>query len=360
MERYFSIPMFKNELKKLRLFSPIVFLVLFFIFNNQGMLSLIASGSVLDRNLAVKEYFSLSIYETIFLGLLYFIVSSILMIDKRAKLQDKRYEGDNRVIYFVTKGASIFTGIYLGFISCFFIKFLLYLINANKFINVAGVGFSDIFKFLAFHMVFIFFMVSMAMALNGFFGNIFSVTVMPLMTIYSFLLFFGTGYYLINQKYIRTRSFIASVESNTVYKLYKVITEDYRLSFDNSSMQIGITLLLLFLGIIFMIIAFLAFKYLKVSRLGNYFVYIGAEIITVGFMIIAGSLFLSIGTAMIVLLSNKGMEMDAAWELAYKLMFVYIFGTVFIRVLYAFIKYRLWEDFTSDSHSRKKEEVSHN
>ncbi|MGM9972710.1 MAG: hypothetical protein ACI33K_01525 [Clostridiaceae bacterium] len=360
MERYFSIPMFKSELKKLRFFSPILFLVLFFIFNNHGMFSLIGDGVVLDRSIAVKEYFSLSILGIIILGLVYLIASSILMMDKREKLQDKKYRGNNRIIYFVTKAASIFTGIYLSFISCFFIKFLLYLINANKFINEASVGFSDIIKFFAFHMVFIFFMVAISMTFNGFFGNIFSVVMMPIFTIYSFLLFFGTGYYLINEEYIKTRNFIQAVEGKTIYRLYKLIIEDYRLSFDNSSIQIGVTLLLFFLAIIFMGIALVAFKHLKVERLSNYFVYIGAEIVTVGAMIIAASLFLSLGTAMAYLLANKGMEMDTAWELAYRLMFIYIFAAVFIRLLYVVIKYKLWRRFGNASESEKEKELSGN
>ncbi|WP_426350805.1 hypothetical protein ACPWSR_06080 [Alloiococcus sp. CFN-8] len=360
MESYFSIPMFKSELKKLRFFSPILFLVLFFIFNNQGMLSLIGSGAALDRGLAIKEYFSLSILEIVILGLVYLIAASILMMDKRAKLQDKKYQGGNRIIYFVTKGASIFTGIYLSFIACFFVKFLLYLMNSSKFINEASIGFTEIIKFFAFHMVFIFFMAAVSMAFNGFFGNIFSVVMMPIFTVYSFLLFFGTGYYLINEEYIKTRNFIAAVEGRTVYKLYKLITEDYRLSFDNSSMQVGITLLLFFLAIIFIGIALVVFKHLKVERLSNYFVYIGAEIVTVGAMVIAASLFLSLGTAMGYLLANKGMEMETAWELAYRLMFIYIFVAAFIRLLYVVIKYKPWRRLSKDIDKKREKEVSHN
>ena len=75
---------------------------------------------------------------------------------------------------------------------------------------------------------------------------------------------------------------------------------------------------------------------------------------------LAASLFLSLGTAMAYLLANKGMEMNTAWELAYRLMFIYIFAAVFIRLLYVVIKYKLWRRFGNASESEEEKEVSGN
>ena len=256
------------------------------------------------------------------------------------------------IIYFVTKGASLLTAIGTSFMAAFFTKLVLYLMNLKLFYEECNIGPSYLVKFFAFHIVLILLIVALAMLLNSFFGNIFSVIVMPILTIYSFLLFFGTGYYLVSETYVRSRNFLAWVESLTVNKLYEVIINDYRLILQNSGFQYGVTLYMIIFVLLFITMGFFSYKYMNVHRVNNYFMYYGVELVSLGSVIIAGCYFLSLGTAVIILHANEELEMIKAWDMAYNLMMIYISIIAFIRILYIILKNRPWEIFIN----KKKEE----
>lgn len=345
MREYFSKSMFKQEFKKIKWFSPILFLILLVVFNNNQMFSVATKGAKVgfSQSYAIKNYISLSWINMILLALVYTLSCTILMSNKAKYLQSEEFQGGKRITYFITEGTFLLTALGISFGGNYLLKIIAYISNRRVFYDMAKVDFSYFIKFLMFHLIFIILMVSINLFLHSILGKPFSVVIMPILFIYSYLLIFGTGYFLLSERHTKTREFIKWVDNSTVYKLYEMINTDYRLALQNNNLQASVMIFMLISAFIILVLGVISYRYMKTERLNRYFMYSGVEIVVMSFIFTACALYLGLLTSVIRLVSNDKLDMMKAWDQAYKLMLIYIAIAAIIRIGYAIIRKKPWE-----------------
>lgn len=345
MREYFSKSMFKQEFKKIKWFSPILFLILLLVFNNNEMLTVAKKGVNVgfSASYAIKNYISLSWINMILLALVYTLSCTILMSNKAKYLQSEEFQGSKRISYFITEGIFLLTALGISFMGNYLLKILAYISNRKIFYGMANIDFSYFLKFLMFHLIFIILMVSINLFLHSILGKPYSVVIMPMLVIYSYLLFFGTGYFLLSENHTKAREFIKWVDNSTIYKLYGMINTDYRLALQNNNLQFSVMTFMLIAAVITLGLGVISYRYMKPERLNRYFMYSGVEIVVMGFIFTACALYLGILTSVIMLVRNDKLDMMGAWDYSYKLMFIYIAIAATVRIVYAIIRKRPWE-----------------
>lgn len=345
MKNYFSIAMFKEEFKKVKWFSPLLFLVLFIIFNNGEMLSTIklSDSSGFSASYGIKNFISLSWVQSLKLIFIYIIGCTILMNNKIKYLRSEDFKDDKRISYLITEGVFLITAITISFIGNFLIKLAAYGINKRIFYDTAHIGVSYLLKFLIFHLILIILMVSISLFLNSLFGKKISVIIMPILVIYSYFLIFGTGYYLINESHIKTRSFIKWVEEATIYKVFNMINSDFRFALQDNKMQMSIMLFMLCGAVLIFLLSLISYRYMKPERLDRYFMYVGVEAVVMGIIFFTCSLYLSLFTALIMILRSENADIIWAWKYSYRFIFIYTGLAAAVRLTYVFIANRYWE-----------------